>query len=109
MRYADDFVMGFQKGQDARAMRKALAERLAKFGLELHPDKTRVLRFGRGMPGGLRPRWAQDPETCELPLRLFGAQVRSGRTSRARSSSSPHVREEDAGSFATSSLRDPLK
>jgi len=47
VRYADDFVMGFQYQQDARAMREALASRLAKFGLELHPDKTRVLRFGR--------------------------------------------------------------
>jgi len=47
VRYADDFVMGFQHEQDALAMRAALAERLAKFGLELHADKTRVLRFGR--------------------------------------------------------------
>jgi group II intron reverse transcriptase/maturase len=47
VRYADDFVMGFQREQDARAMRSALAERLAAFGLELHPDKTRVIRFGR--------------------------------------------------------------
>ena len=47
VRYADDFVMGFQKEQDARAMHAALAERLAKFGLELHPEKTRVIRFGR--------------------------------------------------------------
>jgi RNA-directed DNA polymerase len=47
VRYADDLVMGFQFEQDARAMREALATRLAKFGLELHPDKTRVLRFGR--------------------------------------------------------------
>jgi group II intron reverse transcriptase/maturase len=47
VRYADDFVMGFQDERDARAMREALAKRLAKFGLELHPDKTRVLRFGR--------------------------------------------------------------
>jgi group II intron reverse transcriptase/maturase len=47
VRYADDFVMGFQREQDARAMREALAARLAQYGLELHPDKTRVLRFGR--------------------------------------------------------------
>ena len=47
MRYADDVLMGFQKEQDALAMRSALAERLAEFGLELHPEKTRVLRFGR--------------------------------------------------------------
>jgi RNA-directed DNA polymerase len=61
VRYADDFVMGFQLEQDARAMREALASRLATFGLELHPDKTRVLRFGRfaheqvGRDGRARP------------------------------------------------------
>jgi RNA-directed DNA polymerase len=47
VRYADDFVMGFQYEQEARAMHKALAERLAQFRLELHPEKTRVIRFGR--------------------------------------------------------------
>jgi len=47
VRYADDFVMGFEVEQDALAMHSALTERLAKFGLELHPDKTRVLQFGR--------------------------------------------------------------
>ncbi|MCL2451016.1 MAG: group II intron reverse transcriptase/maturase, partial [Polyangiaceae bacterium] len=47
VRYADDFVMGFQREQDARAMRADLSERLARFGLELHPDKTRVIQFGR--------------------------------------------------------------
>jgi len=47
VRYADDLVMGFQYEQDARAMREALALRFTQFGLELHPDKTRVLRFGR--------------------------------------------------------------
>jgi RNA-directed DNA polymerase len=47
VRFADDFVMGFQYEQDARSMHTALAERLGKFGLELHSDKTRMLRFGR--------------------------------------------------------------
>jgi RNA-directed DNA polymerase len=47
VRYADDFVMGFQRERDARAMRADLEERLAKFGLKLHPDKTRVIQFGR--------------------------------------------------------------
>ena len=47
VRYADDFVMGFQREQDARTMRTALADRLASFALELHPEKTRVIRFGR--------------------------------------------------------------
>ncbi len=61
VRFADDIVMAFQYEQDARAMREALADRLAKFGLELHPEKTRVLRFGRFALGdeqrrGLRPQ-----------------------------------------------------
>jgi RNA-directed DNA polymerase len=47
VRYADDLAVAFQLERDARAMREALASRLAKFGLELHPEKTRVLRFGR--------------------------------------------------------------
>lgn len=47
VRYADDFVMGFQWERDALEMRTALAERLRRFGLTLHPDKTRLIRFGR--------------------------------------------------------------
>jgi RNA-directed DNA polymerase len=47
VRYADDIVMGFQKERDAREMRTAMAERLAGFGLQLHPEKTRIIRFGR--------------------------------------------------------------
>lgn len=47
VRYADDFVMGFEHEQDARAMRAALDARLAEFALTLHPEKTRVIRFGR--------------------------------------------------------------
>lgn len=47
VRFADDFVVTFQYEQDARAMHTAVAERFAHFGLQLHPDKTRVLRFGR--------------------------------------------------------------
>ena len=47
VRYADDVVMGFKDGRDARSMRKELSERMGRFSLQLHPDKTRILRFGR--------------------------------------------------------------
>lgn len=47
VRYADDFVMGFEDGRDARSMLAALRKRLRAFGLELHKDKTRLFRFGR--------------------------------------------------------------
>ncbi len=66
VRYADDFVMGFQREQDGRAMHKALAERLAKFGLELHPDKTRVLEFGRFAQQDRERQGLSKPETFEF-------------------------------------------
>ena len=47
VRYADDFVIGFREEADARKCLAALQERLAKFGLELHPEKTRLIEFGR--------------------------------------------------------------
>jgi len=47
VRYADDFVVGFESAADARQMLEALKERLAKFGLTLHEDKTRLIEFGR--------------------------------------------------------------
>lgn len=66
VRYADDFVMGFECEQDVRAMRSALAERFAKFGLELHPDKTRVLRFGRFAHEHCVKEGRRRPETFEF-------------------------------------------
>lgn len=46
IRYADDFVLGFEYESDARACMDALHDRLAKFGLRLHPTKTRLIEFG---------------------------------------------------------------
>jgi len=63
VRYADDFVMGFQLEEDARAMHAALAERMAKFDLELHPDKTRVLEFGRYARREREQKGLAKPET----------------------------------------------
>ena len=47
VRYADDLVLGFQHRADAERFLGEFKERLAKFGLELHPDKTRLIEFGR--------------------------------------------------------------
>lgn len=66
VRYADDFVMAFEREEDALAMRQALAERLAKFHLELHPDKTRVIRFGRFARENRAERGLSKPETFEF-------------------------------------------
>jgi retron-type reverse transcriptase len=47
VRFADDYTVGFQYEEDARRFLEELRQRLAKFGLELHPDKTRLIEFGR--------------------------------------------------------------
>jgi RNA-directed DNA polymerase len=47
VRYADDFVVGFQFQDDAERFHRELAQRLAEFSLELHPEKTRLIEFGR--------------------------------------------------------------
>ena len=46
VRYADDIIAGFQHRADAERFLAELRERFAKFGLELHPEKTRLLEFG---------------------------------------------------------------
>ncbi len=66
VRYADDFVMGFQKEQDVMAMRRALTERLAHFGLKLHPQKTRVIEFGRFARDSRAGRGLAKPETFDF-------------------------------------------
>lgn len=47
VRYADDLVLGFQHLYDAKRFRYAFSQRLNRFGLSLHPEKTRLIRFGR--------------------------------------------------------------
>jgi len=47
VRYADDFVMGFACEEDARRVLAVLPKRLGKYGLTIHPDKTRLVPFGR--------------------------------------------------------------
>jgi group II intron reverse transcriptase/maturase len=47
VRWADDFVMGFQHHDDAEEFLKELRERFRSYSLELHPEKTRLIRFGR--------------------------------------------------------------
>ena len=47
IRYADDFLMGFEREDDARRGMAVLEKRLERFGLTLHPDKTRLLPFWR--------------------------------------------------------------
>ena len=66
VRYADDVVACFQYQDDAQAFREALAERLARFGLELHPVKTRLIEFGRFARSNRQRRGLGKPETFEF-------------------------------------------
>ncbi len=50
VRYADDFVMGFTHESDARRVKEVLPKRFGKFGLTIHPDKTRLVPFQRPQP-----------------------------------------------------------
>ena len=47
VRYADDFIMGFELEEDARRVQAVLPKRFEKYGLALHPDKTRLVPFGK--------------------------------------------------------------
>jgi group II intron reverse transcriptase/maturase len=81
VRYADDFIVGFQHRKDAERFQTELRARLAQFRLELHPDKTRLLAFGRfatrdrvegGLPGS--------PETFNfLGFTHISGRSRSGK------------------------------
>jgi group II intron reverse transcriptase/maturase len=63
VRYADDLALGFQLRADAVRFLEDFKERLAKFGLELHPEKTRLIEFGRYAARDRKQRGAGKPET----------------------------------------------
>ena len=63
VRYADDAVLGFQHREDAERFLEQLRERVRKFGLELHPDKTRLIEFGRYAAERRKKRGEGKPET----------------------------------------------
>ena len=63
VRYADDFVLGFQHRNEAESFLKHLRERMAEYELELHPEKTRLIEFGRFAEGNRKWDGAGKPET----------------------------------------------
>jgi RNA-directed DNA polymerase len=66
VRFADDIVLGFQSPSEAERFRQELAERLGKFGLELHPEKTRLLEFGPFAAANRKQRGLGKPETFDF-------------------------------------------
>jgi group II intron reverse transcriptase/maturase len=63
VRYADDFIVGFQSKTEAEAFLTALRERLARFSLQLHPEKTRIIEFGPFADRNRQGRGQGKPET----------------------------------------------
>ena len=93
VRFADDFVVGFEHRDDAERFWAELRERLAKFGVELNAEKTRLIRFGRFAAQQRRERGLGKPETFSfLGFTHICAETRKGRFKLKRSTDSKRVR-----------------
>ena len=80
VRYADDFVVGFQHQRDVERFLAAIGERFARFDLQLHPGKTRLIEFGRFAMANRRRRGQGKPETFDfLGFTHYCAKDRNGR------------------------------
>jgi group II intron reverse transcriptase/maturase len=102
VRYADDIVVGFE--HEARRFWEAMRERLQEFALSLHPDKTRLLEFGRFAVANRKRRGLGKPETFTfLGFTLICGRTRRGdfqihrKTRRCRRSSRRSRRNCDGG------------
>jgi group II intron reverse transcriptase/maturase len=80
IRYADDFVMVFEQERDARRVEAVLAKRFARYRLELHPEKTRLIDFRRPRPGSRSDGGGSRTRSFELlGFTHFWAKSRKGR------------------------------
>ena len=80
VRFADDFIVGFEHQEDAEAFLAGLRERFAKFSLDLHPGKTRLIEFGRHAARDRAARGDGKPETFQfLGFTHICAASRGGR------------------------------
>jgi group II intron reverse transcriptase/maturase len=80
VRYADDTIIGFQRRDDAERFLAELRDRFAMFGLELHPDKTRIVPFGPRVWTEWRAGRGQKPGTFDfLGFTHVGGRSRRGR------------------------------
>ena len=93
VRFADDFVAGFEHQGDAKQFLYELRQRFAKFGLELHPGKTRLIEFGRHAAERRARRGLGKPETFDfLGFTHICAKTRAGRFQLKRTTISKRMR-----------------
>jgi len=93
VRYADDIVAGFEHEDDARRFLVDLRERLEKFALMLHPDKTRLIEFGRCAADHRSRRGLPKPETFNfLGFKHICGRSRAGRFQLKRKSRRDRMR-----------------
>jgi RNA-directed DNA polymerase len=79
IRFADDAILCFQHKEDAEKVLRVLPKRFAKYGLTLHPEKTRLIEFGRFAAGNAKRR-GKKPETFNfLGFTHTGARSRKGK------------------------------
>ena len=92
-RFADDYVAGFEHRDDAERFLADLRDRFAEFGLELHPEKTRLIEFGRYAVENRARRGDRKPETFEfLGFTHMCAKTRNGRFKLKRVTSKKKMR-----------------
>ncbi len=94
VRWADDFVVGFEHREDAERFQVELRDRLAKFGLELNAEKTRLIEFGRHAARDRAARGLGKPETFRFLgfTHICGRTRKSGRFKLTRHTDSKRVR-----------------
>jgi len=80
VRFADDFILGFTQKEDAEKVHRVLFKRFAKYGLSLHPEKTRLIPFGRPEETKDDPTQGPKPETFDfLGFTHYWGKSRVGR------------------------------
>jgi RNA-directed DNA polymerase len=93
VRYADDIIIGFQYESDARRFWDAMRQRLAEYSLSLHPDKTRLIEFGRFAADQRARRGLGKPETFTfLGFTFICGRSRRGRFTLKRKSRGDRMR-----------------
>jgi len=93
VRYADDLALGFEHEDDARRFLDAMHSRLGKFALTLHPDKTRLIEFGRHAAAARNRRGVGKPETFQfLGFTFICGTTRQGRFQVKRKTRSDRMR-----------------